>query len=80
MYKPETLTIKELPKRKKMTIDEKNPIRKIRQSKFTTDEEESLNEISTIYGSAMAMMIRHERGILGQPERLPGLRSSFMLL
>ncbi len=30
MYKPETLTIKELPKRKKMTIDEKNPIRKIR--------------------------------------------------
>ena len=28
----------------------------------------------------MAMMIRHDRAILGQPERLPGLRSSFMLL
>lgn len=30
MYAPQTLTIKELPKTKKMTIDEKNPIRKIR--------------------------------------------------
>lgn len=80
MYKPETLTIKELPKRKKVTVDEKNPIRKIRESKFTSDEEERLNDISTIYGSAMAMMIRHDRAILGQPERLPGLRSSFMLL
>jgi hypothetical protein len=33
-----------------------------------------------IYGSAMAMMVRYERGVLAQPERLPGLRSSFMLL
>ncbi len=37
MHKPETLTIKELPKRKKMMIDEKNPIRKIRQDKFAAD-------------------------------------------
>lgn len=80
MHKPESLTIKELPKRKKMMIDEKNPIRKIRQDKFAADEEERLNEIGSLYGSAMAMMIRYERGILGQPERLPGLRSSFMLL
>lgn len=67
MYTPENLTIRELPKRKKMTVDEKNPIRKIRQNKFTVDEEEKLDEISTIYGSAMAMMIRHDRAILGQP-------------
>lgn len=80
MHTHENLTIRELPKRKKMTVDEKNPIRKIRENKFTVDEEERLNDISTIYGSAMAMMIRHERAILGQPERLPGLRSSFMLL
>ena len=63
-----------------MVVDEKNPIRKIRESKFTTDEEDRLQEIGTIYGSAMAMMIRHDRAVLGQPERLPGLRSSFMLL
>lgn len=36
--------------------------------------------MSTIYGSAVAMMLRYERGVLAQPERLPGLRSSFMLL
>lgn len=28
----------------------------------------------------MAMMLRYERGVLAQPERLPGLRSSFILL
>jgi hypothetical protein len=38
MHKAEKLTIKELPKRKKMVVDEKNPISKIRQSKFTTEE------------------------------------------
>lgn len=80
MLNPQTLTIKELPKRKKMVVDEKNPIRKIRESKFAADEEERLNDISSIYGTAMSMMIRYERGILGQPERLPGLRSSFLLL
>jgi hypothetical protein len=30
MFAPQTLTIKELPKSKKMAIDEKNPMRKIR--------------------------------------------------
>lgn len=77
---PQTLTIKELPKSKKMSIDEKNPIQKVRAAKFTTEEEEKLSEISMLYGGAMAMMVRYERGVLAQPERLPGLRSSFMLL
>jgi hypothetical protein len=31
-----------------------------------------------VYGSAMSMMIRHERQVLAQPERMPGLRSSFL--
>lgn len=43
MLKPEALTIKELPKRKKMMIDEQNPIRKIRQDMFAADEEQRLN-------------------------------------
>ena len=31
-----------------------------------------------IYGSAMPMMLRHERQVLSEPERMPGLRSSFL--
>jgi len=37
-----------------------------------------MNEIASLYGSAMAMMIRHERQVLAEPERMPGLRSSFL--
>lgn len=33
-----------------------------------------------IYGSAMSMMMRHERQVLAQPERMPGLRSSFLCM
>ena len=36
--------------------------------------------MSAIYGSAVPMMIRYERDMLGQPERLPGLRSSLLSL
>lgn len=61
------LSIKELPKTKKMTVDERHPIQKIQSHKFTTDEEEKLNDIGTIYGSAMPMMMRYERSILSQP-------------
>lgn len=71
-------TIRELPKTKKTQIDELHPLAKIQEKKFKGDEEEHLAEISTIYGSAMGMMIRHERAVLSEPERLPGLRSSFM--
>ncbi len=46
--------------------------------RFTLDEEERLNEVAMVYGSAMAMMVRHERQVLAQPERMPGLRSSFL--
>lgn len=80
MIAPETLTIRHLPKSKKMAVDEKNPIQQLRAKKFTLDEEDRLAEIGTIYGSAMPMMMRYERAVLGQPERLPGLRSSFMTL
>ena len=80
MITPETLTIRQLPKTKKMTIDEKNPIQNIRAKKFASEEEERLADIGAIYGSAMPMMMRYERSVLGQPERLPGLRSSFMAL
>lgn len=59
MQKPASLTIRELPKTKKMTVDEKNPIFKIRANKFTLDEEEKLADIGTIYGSAMSMMLRY---------------------
>lgn len=38
MHTPDTLTIRELPKTKKMTVDERNPIYKIRENKFTLDE------------------------------------------
>ena len=31
-----------------------------------------------IYGSAVPMMLRHERQVLSEPERMPGLRSSFL--
>jgi hypothetical protein len=48
--------------------------------RFTLDEEERLNDVATTHGSAMAMMIRHERQILAQPERMPGLRSSFLCI
>lgn len=37
-----------------------------------------MNEIATLYGSAMAMMLKHERQVLAEPERMPGLRSSFL--
>ena len=80
MITPEALTIRQLPKTKKMAVDEKNPIHKIRTQKFTSEEEERLADIGAIYGSAMPMMMRYERSVLGQPERLPGLRSSFMTL
>jgi len=80
MITPQPLTITELPKRKKMAVDDKNPIQKIRAAKFTSDEEERISDIGMVYGGAMAMMVRFERGMLAQPERLPGLRSSFMLL
>jgi hypothetical protein len=33
-----------------------------------------------IYGSAMSMMLKHERQVLSEPERMPGLRSSFLSL
>ena len=46
--------------------------------RFTLDEEERLNDIAMTHGGAMAMMIRHERQVLSQPERMPGLRSSFL--
>lgn len=36
--------------------------------------------MSSVYGSAVPMMIKYEREILGQPERLPGLRSSLLSL
>lgn len=42
------------------------------------DEEEDLREIGMIYGSAVPMMLRHERQLLAEPERMPGLRSSFL--
>ena len=80
MLKPEALTIRQLPKTKKMAVDEKNPIHQIRHSKFTSEEEEKLTDMGMIYGAAMPMMVRYERGVLAQPERLPGLRSSFMAL
>lgn len=28
----------------------------------------------------MSMMIRHERAVLAEPERMPGLRSSFLCI
>ena len=34
--------------------------------------------MAALYGMAMPMMMRYEREILGQPERLPGLRSSLL--
>ena len=37
-----------------------------------------MNEIASLYGSAMAMMLKHERQVLAEPERMPGLRSSFL--
>lgn len=46
--------------------------------RFTLNEEEKLNEVAMVYGSAMSMMLRHERQVLAQPERMPGLRSSFL--
>ena len=61
-----------------MTVDEQHPILKIQQNKFTSDEEQKLADIGTIWGTAMPMMIRYERNILSQPERLPGLKSSFI--
>lgn len=36
-----------------------------------------MQELAAIYGSAFPMMLKHEREILGQPERLPGMPSSF---
>lgn len=42
------------------------------------EEEEKMNEVSMLYGSAMSMMLRHERQVLAEPERMPGLRSSFL--
>lgn len=36
--------------------------------------------MSAIYGSAVPMMIKYERDMLGQPERLPGLKSSLLSL
>ena len=39
-----------------------------------------MNEVGMIYGSAMSMMMKHERRVLAEPERMPGLRSSFLCM
>lgn len=59
MITPETLTIRSLPKTKRMAIDEKNTIQQIRSRKFASEEEEKLADIGAIYGSAMPMMMRY---------------------
>lgn len=41
------------------------------------DETETMNELAALYGSAFPMMLKYEREVLGRPERLPGLPSSF---
>ncbi len=52
----------------------------IQFQKFTNEEDEKIKEIGAIYGSAMSMMIKHERSVLAEPERMPGLRSSFLCI
>jgi hypothetical protein len=34
-------------------------------------------DLAAIYGLAFPMMLRYEREVLGRPERMPGLPSSF---
>jgi hypothetical protein len=34
-------------------------------------------DLAAIYGSAFPMMLKYEREVLGRPERMPGLPSSF---
>lgn len=36
-----------------------------------------MSELAALYGSAFPMMLKYEREVLGRPERLPGLPSSF---
>lgn len=41
------------------------------------EENERMNELASLYGAAFPMMLKYERSVLGRPERLPGLPSSF---
>lgn len=52
-------------------------VKRIQDKALHDSERETMQELAAIYGSAFPMMLRYEREILGQPERLPGLPSSF---